>query len=118
MWPAAFKRVIAVAALDRSGKQRAPFSNHGWWVDCCTPAVDVLSSFVDFDEKGRSGDFRKPRSFHGWATWSGTSFAAPKVAGEIAALKTTTKATSARASAQALFAGRRWLPDLGVVLNL
>jgi subtilisin family serine protease len=118
MWPAAFKRVLAVGALDRSGKQRAPFSNHGWWVDCCVPAVGVLSSFVVFDEKGRSGDARKPRSFKGWATWSGTSFAAPKVAGEVAALRTTTKAANARAAALALFAGRRWLPDLGVVLNL
>jgi subtilisin family serine protease len=118
IWPAAFKRVLAVGALDSSGQQRAPFSNHGWWVDCCTPAVDVLSSFVAFDETGPSRDGRTPQSFHGWATWSGTSFAAPKVAGEIAALKTTKKLASARAAAQTLLSGPRWLPDLGVVLDL
>jgi subtilisin family serine protease len=70
-WPAALKQVIGVAALD--GSERAWFSNHGWWVDACAPGVNVPSSFVRF------GDF------HGYATWSGTSFAAPAVAGTIAA---------------------------------
>ena len=61
---------------------------------------------------------RTPQSFKGWATWSGTSFAAPKVAGEIAAIKTTKKLPSARAAAETLLARAKWLPDLGVVLNL
>jgi subtilisin family serine protease len=119
MWPAAFKRVIAVGALDRSGKQRAPFTNFGWWVDCCAPGVDVLSSFVAFDETAAPpAAGRAPQTFEGWAIWSGTSFAAPKVAGEIAAIKTTKKLPSARAAADKLLAGTKWLPDLGVVLNL
>jgi subtilisin family serine protease len=119
MWPAAMKRVIAVGALDKNGKQRAPFSNYGWWVDCCAPAVDVLSSFVAFDESGAPAmTGRTPQSFEGWATWSGTSFAAPKVAGEIVALKTSKNLPTARAAADQLLSGTKWLPDLGVVLSL
>jgi subtilisin family serine protease len=118
MWPGALKRVIAVGALDRSGKARAPFSNHGWWVDCSTPGVDVLSSFVEFDEAGPAQPGRAPQAFRRWATWSGTSFAAPKVAGEIAALKTTARLPSARAAAQQLLSAPAWLPDLGVLLRL
>jgi subtilisin family serine protease len=118
MWPAALKRVIAVGALDKTGKKRAPFSNYGWWVDCCAPGVDVLSSFVAFDETAPPAPDRTPQSFQGWATWSGTSFATPKVAGEIAALKAAKNLPSARAAADQLLAGKPWLPDLGVVLNL
>jgi subtilisin family serine protease len=113
------KSVIAVGALDKTGKQRAPFSNYGWWVDCCTPAVDVLSSFVAFDESAAPAlAGRTPQSFEGWATWSGTSFAAPKVAGEIVALKATKNLPTARAAADKLLAAPKWLPDLGVVLDL
>jgi len=117
MWPAALKRVIAVGALDKAGKLAAPFTNHGWWVDCCTAAVDVLSPFVDFSETG-SASGRTPQAFNGWAIWSGTSFAAPKVAGEIVALKTTKKLASARVAAHELLSGTKLLPDLGVVLSL
>jgi subtilisin family serine protease len=117
MWPAALKRVIAVGALDRAGKLPASFSNRGWWVDCCTPAVDVLSSFLEFSESGGDAG-RTPQAFKGWATWSGTSFAAPKVAGEIVAVKTRDGLPSAAAAAQKLLAGPKWLPDLGVVLAL
>ncbi|MCD0451872.1 S8 family serine peptidase [Actinocorallia sp. API 0066] len=70
-WPAALKQVVAVAALD--GADRAWFSNHGWWVDAAAQGTAVRSSFVRFGE------------FAGYATWSGTSFAAPVVAGMVAA---------------------------------
>jgi subtilisin family serine protease len=118
MWPAALKSVIGVAALDASGKARAPFSNYGWWVDCCAPAVDVLSSFVEFREAGGPGPNRPPQSFAGWATWSGTSFAAPKVAGEIAALKTSGGFRTAREAADELLAKPERLADMGTVLDL
>ena len=47
-WPAAFKRVIAVAALDTTvtPHQPARFSNYGWWVDVCAPGVDLHSAYV------------------------------------------------------------------------
>jgi hypothetical protein len=78
----------------------------------------VLSSFVEFQEAGPAQPGRSPQTFKRWATWSGTSFAAPKVAGEIAALKTTARLPSARAAAQQLLSAPSWLPDLGVLLKL
>jgi subtilisin family serine protease len=92
VWPAAFKRVVGVAALGPDG-ERAPFSNFGWWVDACSTGVDVDSCFFDFVgsiEAIRShasppdvstGDVEK---FEGFALWDGTSFAAPRVAAAIA----------------------------------
>lgn len=74
-WPAALKRVVAVGALDGAGRTRAKFSNHGWWVDACAPGTDVTSAFVSFNGEP---------PFAGYARWSGTSFAAPAVAGAIA----------------------------------
>jgi hypothetical protein len=82
-WPAALKTVIAVAALD--GDDRAWFSNYGWWVDACAPGVGVASCFLRFDgPRPRVGEL-DPDDFRGYATWSGTSFATPAVAGAIAA---------------------------------
>jgi hypothetical protein len=76
MWPAAFKRVVAVGALDDDGN-RASFSNYGSWVDTYVPGVGVVSTFPRWPDDGSV--------FDGWAIWSGTSFAAPKVAGHVAA---------------------------------
>jgi subtilisin family serine protease len=79
-WPAAFHEVIAVAAYDPATNEPAGFSNHGDWVDVCAPGVNLHSSFVH----GRRGDGKDDPTFNGWAAWSGTSFAAPLVAAEIA----------------------------------
>jgi hypothetical protein len=76
-WPAALPDVIGVAATDPDGAKPAWFSNWGSWCDCCTGGVDVYSTFVRWPLNG------SPR-FRGWATWNGTSFAAPKVSAEIA----------------------------------
>ncbi|GLW66701.1 hypothetical protein Arub01_49450 [Actinomadura rubrobrunea] len=106
-WPAAMKSVISVAALDtrRGRADRAWFSNYGWWVDACAPGVDVASCFVRFGE------------FDGYATWSGTSFAAPAVAGMIADLAAQEDVSAAEAAERVLSpADARTLPDLGVVV--
>lgn len=63
--------VVSVGALDASGGDAAWFSNTGTWVRAYRPGVNVVSS-ID----GDGGRF---------AMWSGTSFAAPQVAGELAA---------------------------------
>ena len=119
LWPAAHKRAIAVAAVD-DRLRRARFSNYGWWVDAAAPAVDVLSTFLDFTEDGRAAAVRGrvPQSFRGWARWSGTSFAAPRVAGAIAAAMARDGHPDARAAAAAVLAGstRPADPDIGVVL--
>ena len=74
-YPAAFPDVIAVGALGPSGP--AHFTNYGPWVHACAPGVDVVSTFFDDDDPPAP-------QYHGWARWSGTSFAAPAVAGALA----------------------------------
>lgn len=71
-YPAACDGVIAVGASDRSGR-RAFFSSYGPHVDLVAPGQDVLVV-----HREGAGDY-------GWALGSGTSFAAPLVAG-VAAL--------------------------------
>lgn len=75
-WPAALPRVVAVGA-------DAPFSNRGDWVDAVAPGVDVVSSFVRLVPSPSGGESRE----YGFARWSGTSFAAPRVAAEVACLR-------------------------------
>jgi hypothetical protein len=84
-WPAAFKGVLAVGALDVDGRP-ASFSNRGWWIDAWAPGVDVQSTFLDWEgplAHPLAGD--DAERFDGWASWCGTSFASPRVAGAIAA---------------------------------
>jgi subtilisin family serine protease len=112
-WPAALKTVIAVAALD--GADRAWFSGYGWWVDACAQGVGLTSCFVSFNgPRPRAGGF-DPDGFGGYATWSGTSFAAPAVAGAIARLAAAEGLSVPAAADRVLdpLAGPV-LPDLGV----
>ena len=77
-YPAALPGVRAVAALD--GDKLAPWSNCGKWIRLCAPGTNEVSTFYG-DGDGRI----EPEGFVGWAVGSGTSFAAPYVAGAIAA---------------------------------
>jgi len=87
-FPAAFPRVIGVVALDRGGRLWE-HSNYGSWVRACTRGVAVRGLFVQgrenpaFDPDGKSETWDDPVNF---ATWTGTSFAAPLVAGQIAVM--------------------------------
>ncbi|MEV5826199.1 S8/S53 family peptidase [Spirillospora sp. NPDC052242] len=115
-WPAALKSVIGVAALD--GDDRAWFSNYGWWVDAAAPGVDVASSFVRYDGPRPPADGTDPDRFDGFATWSGTSFATPMVAGLIAGLAAA-EGLGAVAAADRILdqTVRPTHPDLGVIIR-
>lgn len=80
-YPAAFPDVIGVGALD-ADLGRASFSNHGPWVNAWALGVDVVSSYVGTDVMASADT--DPGGNDG-AVWGGTSFAAPRLAGHIAA---------------------------------
>jgi subtilisin family serine protease len=82
-FPAAFPTVTAVAALTQ-GMLPAEWSSRGAWVDVSTIGEGVRSTYVPGTESPSvDSDFEKfPKN--AWALWSGTSFAAPQVAGAIA----------------------------------
>lgn len=67
-FPAAEKEIVSVGALDSSGAQIAGFSGRGKWVDIAAPGEDIVSSIP-------GGNY---------ATWGGTSMAAPVVSGQLA----------------------------------
>jgi subtilisin family serine protease len=115
-WPAALDGVIAVAAVD--GEERAWFSDFGPWVDACAPGVGITSCFVRFDGPLPRVRGIDPDDFTGYATWSGTSFAAPVVAGAIAERAAADDISGAAAAARVLDpARRRTMPDLGVLIT-
>jgi subtilisin family serine protease len=113
-WPAAFKHVVSVGAVDlcEGVPRRAPFSNYGWWVDVYAPGVEIRSTYL----KGlwQQADDPAAEPIDGYAWWSGTSFAAPQVASLI--VKAIPRAGSARRAAHAVLARAGWEPGLGPVL--
>ena len=88
VWPAAFHQefptnVVSVAALAIDGSSGAAWSTHGD-VTCSTIGEGVVSTYVKGTES-HAADPAGPDTFgeQAWATWSGTSFAAPQVVGAI-----------------------------------
>lgn len=81
-YPAALPWVVGVGATNADGTARASFSNHGEWVDCCARGEGLLNAYGRGRYRTETGGVLE---FDGLAVWSGTSFAAPLVAGAIAA---------------------------------
>jgi hypothetical protein len=108
-WPAALKQVWSVAAVDDDGL-RASWSNYGHWVDCAARGVGITSCFP-FWSGGGPGPFTNGR-----ALWSGTSFAAPRLAGLIAREMTDGGGTAAEAVHRVLARSTRIDPLVGAVV--
>lgn len=128
-FPAASEGVYGVAATDASGA-RAPFSNHGAWVDFCALGVNVHAPFIRAEPTGAGPNppFSTEPFF---AEWDGTSFATPMVAAAIAAeyspagvqgvlrrlIRPLSGPRTAKEAAERLKAGGTPQPALGVVLR-
>jgi thermitase len=84
-WPAALPDVIAVGATGHDGTM-AGFSNRGPWVNATALGVDVVSSFVRLNPAAEGVAPGTEAREYGVARWSGTSFAAPKIAADLAKL--------------------------------
>lgn len=115
-WPAALYGVTAVAAVaeERDGTRTpACYSNHGHWVDACAVG-NRTSTFL----KGRWVLPGQPEEVYDrFAYWLGTSFAAPHVAGRIAATMTE-RGLSAVEARDELLAGRpEFFPGYGVLVE-
>ena len=95
--PRTGERHVSVGALNPASRSVALFSNIGRWVDVYAPGVSLVSTVpVKFDggiqagtrddKYGRRRETLDIDDFRGgFGVWSGTSFAAPVVAGRIAA---------------------------------
>jgi hypothetical protein len=93
-YPAAFHQsysnVIGVASIDSYGSLSI-FSNFGSWVACAAEGEHVVSTFLEYSGTTEELEIYGPlhgthqhKDFRGWASWSGTCFAAPKVTGALA----------------------------------
>ena len=104
--------LLSVGALNPSARSVALFSNVGPWVRVYAPGAAVVSTspaFMGGEQASSRADFDglhretlDPDDYRGgFAVWSGTSFAAPYVAGRIAAQLGTVPPAGVKADAAA-----------------
>jgi len=83
---ATYPFVKGVASHDQAGT-KSTWSNHGPWVTCSAIGEDAVSTFLNVNLPVEDAPALGPQNFtaNSWAAWNGTSFAAPKVAAQVAA---------------------------------
>ena len=103
-WPAGFDRVIAVASADNVGGPSS-FAPRGQWIDVYIPGEDVRSTFIEgrLDVEGLDDE---DAVYKGFASWSGSSFAAAKLSGAVAARTKIGSKSPSAALAELLETGR------------
>ena len=120
-WPAAFAEefpgVVSVGGLTPSGVG-APWSSHGPWVRCAAVGEGVVSTYVIGTEDVRVED--PPDTFgpDSWATWTGTSFAAPQIAGAVARRCQEKPELTPREALEPLLAGATPLAGFGAAVEI
>jgi hypothetical protein len=116
--PAEMESVIGVGALGPPGDALARFSNYGDWVKVYAPGQDLVNAFATGTYTYQEQNPGTQANFAGMASWSGTSFSTPIVAGLIAARMSGT-GESAREAADSLLrlARAQALPGIGPVLH-
>jgi subtilisin family serine protease len=128
VWPAAFTdRVISVAALT-ADLEPAEWSSHGDWVTCSCVGEGIVSTFVRGTEDGAFTNpvpglpgpdtYPLPGQEDAWAVWSGTSFAAPQIAGAITRTMREEGGIAPRAASWRLLAKGTFLPGYGKAMCL
>jgi subtilisin family serine protease len=114
-YPAALLRGIGLAVgATRMDGTRAPFSNTGSYVSLAAPGENVFATeSADSDWPHAQPPWASP-GYYGWA--SGTSFAAPEVAGTAALVWGANPSLTAHQVVSVLeqsASGSGWTPDLG-----
>lgn len=104
-WPAAFGRVLAVGGLT-ADLRPTTWSSRGPWVDVSTVGEGVVSTFVQGRQNPQFGGDGRTFGANAFASWVGTSFAAPQVAGAVARTMTELGVTGPQAVDALLAAGK------------
>lgn len=113
-WPGAFHNVVAVAGLTQRLRP-SMWSSRGSWVDCSTLAEGVWSTYVPGQESPFVDSEPEEFPLDAWALWTGTSFAAPQIAGVVAKIAQE-QGLAPRTALNVLLDGLAAIPEYGKVV--